>query len=78
MRLEEIEELMHQMNQSKLAHSLPDESGKGNDPIEEADHAANELITCGRAVPRDFAAQLFSTASLGRALPVRQIYSAGS
>jgi len=34
MRPAEIEELMHQMNQPKLAHSLPDESGKENDPIE--------------------------------------------
>ena len=33
MRPEEIEELMHQMNQPKVAHTLPDESDRGDDPI---------------------------------------------
>jgi hypothetical protein len=33
MRPEEIEELMHQMNQPKVEHSLPDESDRGDDPI---------------------------------------------
>jgi hypothetical protein len=32
MRPEEIEELMHRMNQPKLAHTLPDESEEGDDP----------------------------------------------
>ncbi len=30
MRPEEIEELMHQMNQPKVAHTLPDENDKGD------------------------------------------------
>jgi hypothetical protein len=33
MRSEEIEELMHLMNQPKLAHTLPEESDTGDDPI---------------------------------------------
>jgi hypothetical protein len=32
MRPEEIEELMHQMNQPKVAHTLPDESDQGDPP----------------------------------------------
>ena len=31
MRPEEIEELLHQMNQPKVAHTLPDESDRGDD-----------------------------------------------
>jgi hypothetical protein len=31
MRPEEIEELMHQMNQPKIAHALPDENDNGED-----------------------------------------------
>ena len=34
MRPDEIEELMHQMNQPKVAHSLPNESDNGDDPIQ--------------------------------------------
>jgi hypothetical protein len=32
MRPEEIEDLMHQMNQPKVAHTLPDECDQGDDP----------------------------------------------
>lgn len=32
MRPEEIQELMHRMNQPKLAHVLPSESDEGSDP----------------------------------------------
>ena len=32
MRPEEIEELLHQMNQPKVAHTLPDESDQGDGP----------------------------------------------
>jgi hypothetical protein len=32
MRPEEIEELMHRMNQPKLAHTVPDESDQGDGP----------------------------------------------
>lgn len=32
MRPEEIEELMRQMNQPRIAHTLPDESDQGDDP----------------------------------------------
>jgi hypothetical protein len=31
MRPEEIEELMHTMNQPKVVHTIPDESEKGDD-----------------------------------------------
>ena len=34
MRPDEIEELMHQMNQPKVAHTLRDENNQGVDPIE--------------------------------------------
>jgi hypothetical protein len=34
MRPDEIEELMHQMNQPKVAHTLPDESDQGDDSID--------------------------------------------
>ncbi len=33
MRPEEIEALMHQMNEPKLAHVLPSEDDDGNDPL---------------------------------------------
>ena len=33
MRPEEIEELMHAMNQPKIAHTLPDDSESGDDKI---------------------------------------------
>ena len=32
MRPDEIQELMNQMNQPKMAHTLPDESDQGDDP----------------------------------------------
>ena len=32
MRPEQIQELMHQMNQPKLAHVLPADEGGGDDP----------------------------------------------
>jgi hypothetical protein len=32
MRAKEIEELMHQMNEPKLAHILPTENDEGDDP----------------------------------------------
>ena len=32
MRPEEVDELMQRMNRPKLAHTLPDESHKGDDP----------------------------------------------
>ena len=32
MRAEEIEELLHQMNQPKIAHTLPDENDNGDPP----------------------------------------------
>lgn len=32
MRPDEVEELMRRMNRPKLAHTLPDESHKGDDP----------------------------------------------
>jgi hypothetical protein len=32
MRPDEIQELMHQMNQPKLVHVLPSESDEGDDP----------------------------------------------
>jgi hypothetical protein len=34
MRPDEIEELIHQMNQPKVAHTLPDESDQGDDSID--------------------------------------------
>jgi hypothetical protein len=34
MRPEEVEQLMHQMNQPKMAHVLPAESDDGDDPPE--------------------------------------------
>lgn len=34
LRPEHVEELMHQMNQPKLAHTLPDQSDEGDDPPE--------------------------------------------
>ena len=34
MRPDEIEEMMHQMNQPKLAHTLRDESDHGDDPTQ--------------------------------------------
>ena len=43
MRPEEIEELMHQMNQPKLAHTLPDESHNGDDPLEKLAGAIGRL-----------------------------------
>jgi hypothetical protein len=33
LRPEEVEELMHAMNQPKLAHTLPDDAENGDDPI---------------------------------------------
>jgi hypothetical protein len=33
MRAEEIEELMHSVNEPKVAHTLPDECDAGGDPI---------------------------------------------
>jgi len=33
MRPDEIEELMHQMNQTEVAHVLPSESDEGDDPL---------------------------------------------
>jgi hypothetical protein len=33
MRPEEIEELMHRMNQPKVAHALPTEDDDGDDPM---------------------------------------------
>jgi hypothetical protein len=33
MRAEEIEELMHSMNEPKVAHTLREESDTGDDPI---------------------------------------------
>ena len=35
MRPEEIQELMHQMNQPKLAHVLPSETEESDDPPDE-------------------------------------------
>lgn len=35
MRAEEIEELMHSMNQPRVELAIPDETEKGDDPIEE-------------------------------------------
>ncbi len=33
MRAEEVEELMHLMNEPKIAHTLTEESDSGDDPI---------------------------------------------
>ena len=33
LRPEEVEELMHAMNQPKVAHTLPDDAEDGDDPI---------------------------------------------
>ena len=37
MRPEEIRALMHQINQPKLAHVLPSEDDRGNEPPDDAD-----------------------------------------
>ena len=37
MRPDEVEELMHQMNQPKMAHVLPTEDEDGDDPPEPTD-----------------------------------------
>jgi hypothetical protein len=33
LRPDEVEELMHTMNQPKIAHTLPDDAENGDDPI---------------------------------------------
>jgi hypothetical protein len=35
LRAEEVEELLHEMNQPKVAHTLPDDAETGDDPIGE-------------------------------------------
>ena len=37
MRPDEVEKLMHQMNQPKMAHVLPTEGDEGDDPPEPTD-----------------------------------------
>ena len=44
MRPEEIEELMHAMNQPKIAHTLPDDSESGDDKIKRLLKAAVTTI----------------------------------
>ncbi len=36
LRPEEVEELMKRMNQPKIAHTLPDDTENGDDPIKKA------------------------------------------
>ena len=49
MRPEQIEELMRQMNQPKLAHVLPTEGDEGDDPREPADWNARSEFLLGGA-----------------------------